>query len=224
MNVTRVDPGSGGYFTTPIGPAPSDSERIFLEIPFPRNSGHDRQLALWQESPPDPYWASRFRQVLCPLAIILAPSPLGSLNIEPSATPRSGTGSARIRRHRRPPASCQSRFRKRSLLRKSQSASHPLDAVRVQSLRDRGSSLGFSPACGLCRRRFWCASRPFQGVAPWPIGSQRSPARRSGEFLGGDRRRNAGHAGTGPWRAGLNHFPICRPGVGSWFGGAVPIS
>ena len=140
-------PASGGYFTTPIGPEPSDSERIFLEIPFPRNSGHDRQLALWQESPPDPSWASRFRQVLCPLAIILAPSPLGSLNIEPSATPRSGTGSARIRRHRRPPASCQSRFRKRSLLRKSQSASHPLDALRPIASRP-----GFEPRLFACLR------------------------------------------------------------------------
>jgi len=84
----------------------------------------------------------------------------------------------------------------------------------VQSLHDRGSSLGFSLACGLCRRRIRCASRLFQGVAPWPVGSQRSPARRSGEFHGGDRRRNAGHAGTGPWRAGLNHFPI-SPGVGT---------
>lgn len=139
--------------------------------------------------------SSRSRQVLCPLAIISAPSPLGSLNIEPSATPRSGAGSARIQRRRRPPASCQSRFRRRSL--------------------------GFSPAGGLCRRRFWCASRPFQGVAPWPVGSQRSPARRSGEFLGGDRRRNAGHAGTGPWRAGLSRVPI-SPGVGTagWEGGA----
>ena len=85
---------------------------------------------------------------------------------------------------RRP--SCQSRFRKRSL--------------------------GFSPVCGLCRRRFRCASRLLQGVAPGPIGSQRSPARRSGDLLGGGHRRNAGHAGTEPWRAGQPPDIACHQG------------
>ena len=125
----------------------------------------------------------RFRLSLLPAI----PPPLGPrsfrfatddcCSISGSDTP-TRTGVARNRRRRRSPASCQSRFRERSL--------------------------GFSLARTLPRRRFRCASRPLQGVAPGLIGSQRSPAYRSGEFLGGGRRRDAGHAGTEPWRAGLS--------------------
>lgn len=75
----------------------------------------------------------------------------------PSALLRSGSGLSelspnaagltRIRRRRRPPSSCQSRFRKRSLLRKSQSASHPLDALRPIASRP-----GFEPRLFACPR------------------------------------------------------------------------